>query len=172
MTVTLPMDDLPTSRRRRLVGKVNEPGRQHLSALSKDREQLSSTRPECRERPSSRPSPARQAERRDMGLLGMMARTAVVAGTATAVSNRVSRRQVNRWQQKADAKAYEQQAPPEQPPPPQYQQPQYQQPQYQQPAPAAAPNLIDELKRLADLKDQGILSDAEFTAAKSKLLGS
>ena len=102
-----------------------------------------------------------------MGLLGMMARTAVVAGTATAVSNRVSRRQVNRWQQKADAKAYEQQAPPEQQPPPQYQQP-----QYQQPAPAAAPNLIDELKRLADLKDQGILSDAEFTAAKSKLLGS
>ena len=118
-----------------------------------------------------------------MGLLGMMARTAVVAGTATAVSNRVSRRQVNRWQQKADAQAYEQQAPPEQPqnqqpPPQQYQQPQYQQPQYQQPqyqqppAPAAAPNLIDELKRLADLKDQGILSDAEFTAAKSKLLGS
>jgi hypothetical protein len=112
-----------------------------------------------------------------MGLLGMMARTAVVAGTATAVSNRVSRRQVNRWQQKTDAQAYEQQAPPEQPqnqqpPPQQYQQPQYQQAQYQQPpAPAAAPNLIDELKRLADLKDQGILSDAEFTAAKSQVLG-
>jgi len=126
-----------------------------------------------------------------MGLLGMMARTAVVAGTATAVSNRVSRRQVNRWQQKADAQAYEQQSPQEQPqyqaPPqqyqqpqyqhpqyqqPQYQQPQYQQPQYQQPpAPAAAPNLIEELKRLAELKDQGILSDAEFGAAKSKLLG-
>ncbi len=117
-----------------------------------------------------------------MGLLGMMARTAVVAGTATAVSNRVSRRQVNRWQQKADAQAYEQQPAQEQPqhqqpPPQQYQQPQYQQPQYQPPhpqppAPAAEPNMIDELKRLAELKDQGILSDAEFTAAKSKLLGS
>jgi hypothetical protein len=120
----------------------------------------------------------------------MMARTAVVAGTATAVSNRVSRRQTNRWQQKADAQAYQQQGPPEQQqyeqPPQQYQQPQYQQPQYQQPqyqppqyqpppapsaASAAAPNLIEELKRLAELKDKGLLSEAEFTAAKAKLLG-
>ncbi|MFN8197535.1 MAG: SHOCT domain-containing protein [Nakamurella multipartita] len=121
-----------------------------------------------------------------MGLLGMMARTAVVAGTATAVSNRVSRRQVNRWNQKAEAQEYEQQqSAPEQQPQyqdpqyqqqPQYQQPQYQQPQYQQPAPpAAAPaggsNIADEIQRLASLKEQGILSDDEFAAAKAKLLG-
>jgi hypothetical protein len=114
-----------------------------------------------------------------MGLLGMMARTAVIAGTATAVSNRVSRRQVNRWNQKAEAQEYEQQQPPQQndQPPPQYQQPQYQQPQYQPgppeaPAPAAGPsNIADEIQRLAGLKDQGILSDEEFAAAKAKLLG-
>ncbi|MEP6562884.1 MAG: SHOCT domain-containing protein, partial [Nakamurella sp.] len=81
-----------------------------------------------------------------MGLLGMMARTAVVAGTATAVSGRVSRRQQAKYQQKADAQAYnEEQAAPEQPQyqqaPPQYQQPQYQQapPQYQQPQYQQAP---------------------------------
>jgi hypothetical protein len=138
-----------------------------------------------------------------MGLLGMMARTAVVAGTATAVSGRVSRRQQARYQQKADAQAYqEQQAAPAQEAEPQYQQPQYQQPQYQQPppgyqqpqyqqpqypppppgyqqpqnvgdapAPAGEPNLVEEIKRLASLKDQGILSEDEFAAAKSKLLG-
>ena len=102
-----------------------------------------------------------------MGLFGMMARTAVVAGTATAVSNRVSRRQATKWQQQSDAQAYEeqpqQQAPPQQqyaPPPP-------------APAPAAADssNLVDELQKLASLKDQGILSEDEFTAAKNKLLG-
>ena len=115
-----------------------------------------------------------------MGLLGMMARTAVVAGTATAVSGRVARRQQNKYQQKADAQAYqEQQAAPaqEQAPPQQYQQaPQYQQPppQYQQPPPAPAAgstDVVGEIQRLAALKEQGILSDAEFTAAKSKLLG-
>ncbi len=116
-----------------------------------------------------------------MGLLGMMARTAVVAGTATAVSGRVARRQQAKYQQKADAQAYneEQAAPQEQAPqqyqqaPPQYQQPQYQQapPPYQEPAPAAEPSLVDEIQRLSTLKDQGILSEDEFTAAKSKLLG-
>ena len=115
-----------------------------------------------------------------MGLLGMMARTAVVAGTATAVSGRVARRQQNKYQQKADAQAYqEQQAAPaqEQASPQQYQQvPQYQQPppQYQQPPPAPAAgstDVVGEIQRLATLKEQGILSDAEFTAAKSKLLG-
>ncbi|MEQ6903086.1 SHOCT domain-containing protein, partial [Nocardioides sp. YIM 152588] len=60
-----------------------------------------------------------------MGLVRGMARTAVVAGTATAVSNRVSRRQAGRWAQQADAEAYRQQ--------------QYQQPAYQQPPPAPAP---------------------------------
>lgn len=123
-----------------------------------------------------------------MGLLGMMARTAVVAGTATAVSGRVARRQQAKYQQKADAQAYQeeqaapqepqyQQAPPQyQQAPPQYQQPQYQQapPQYQEQAPAAPaaePSLVDEIQRLSTLKDQGILSEDEFSAAKSKLLG-
>ena len=110
-----------------------------------------------------------------MGLLGMMARTAVVAGTATAVSNRVSRRQVGRWNQKAEAQAYEeqQQAPAPEPQPQQYQQAPPQYAPAPAPAPAAgdSPNLVDELHRLSTLKDQGILSEYEFTAAKSKLLG-
>lgn len=95
-----------------------------------------------------------------MGLIGGMARTAVVAGTATAVSNRVSRRQASRWQQQE----YEQQAAYQQPvaaPPP--------------PAPAAgtsdADTLSAELEKLGSLHRQGILSDEEFTAAKNKLLG-
>ena len=101
-----------------------------------------------------------------MGLFGMMARTAVVAGTATAVSNRVSRRQATKWQEKADAEAAEQQQ--DQQPPPQYQQ--------APPAPAPEPaadssSLAGELQKLASLKEQGILSQDEFTAAKNKLLG-
>ena len=93
----------------------------------------------------------------------MMARTAVVAGTATAVSNRVSRRQATKWQQKADAEAAEQQqAPPqdEQAPPP-----------APEPGAADSSSLADELQKLATLKEQGILSDDEFAAAKNKLLG-
>ncbi|HEY4993804.1 MAG TPA: SHOCT domain-containing protein [Nakamurella sp.] len=107
-----------------------------------------------------------------MGLFGMMARTAVVAGTATAVSGRVARRQQAKYEQKADAQAYQEQ---QQAPQQQYEQaaPQYQQPPPAPPAPAAAaaPNLVDEIQRLATLKDQGILSADEFTAAKNKLLG-
>jgi len=98
-----------------------------------------------------------------MGLFGMMARTAVVAGTATAVSNRVSRRQATKWQQKADAEAAEQQQAPlqdEQAPPP-----------APEPAAADSSSLADELQKLATLKEQGILSDDEFAAAKNKLLG-
>ena len=89
------------------------------------------------------------------GLLRGMARTAVVAGTATAVSNRVSRRQANRWAQQDEQ--------------------QYAQPQYEQappPAPAAAPDTVSQLKDLADLKAQGILTDAEFEAQKAKILAS
>jgi putative oligomerization/nucleic acid binding protein len=90
------------------------------------------------------------------GLLRGMARTAVVAGTATAVSNRVSRRQANRWA--ADQ--------------PQYAEPQYQEPQYAQPAPAAPEaDPIAQLKQLAELKDQGILTEEEFAAQKAKILG-
>ena len=98
------------------------------------------------------------------GLLRGVARTAVVAGTATAVSNRVSRRQANRWSQQSEPEYYEQ--PPVQyaPPPVQYAQP--------APAPAAAPDPIAQLKQLAELRDQGILTDAEFQAQKTKILSS
>ena len=119
-----------------------------------------------------------------MGLIGGMARTAVIAGTATAVGNRVSCRQSNRWAQKDQAAAYNQQqqyAPPQYAQPqyaqPQYAQPQYAQPQYVQPAPvpapaaAPAPDPIAQLKSLAELKDQGILTEAEFAAQKARVLG-
>ena len=96
------------------------------------------------------------------GLLRGVARTAVVAGTATAVSNRVSRRQANRWTQQSEAQAYEQQQQQYYAPPP----------QYAQPAPAAAPDPIEQLKELAELKNQGILTDAEFAAQKAKILAS
>jgi hypothetical protein len=100
------------------------------------------------------------------GLIRGVARTAVVAGTATAVSNNVSRRQAGRWaskEQQAQADAYAQQ---------QYQQAQYAQQAPPPPAPAAAPevDLVGELTKLADLKAAGVLSDAEFEAAKAKLL--
>jgi Short C-terminal domain len=80
------------------------------------------------------------------GLLRGVARTAVVAGTATAVSNRVSRRQAERWTQQEEP----------------------------QQAPAAAPetgqSTIDQLKELGELRAQGILTDEEFAAQKAKLL--
>jgi hypothetical protein len=101
-----------------------------------------------------------------MGLLGGIARTAVVAGTATAVSNRVSRRQYNRWAQQDQQQYYRE-------PPQQY---------YQEPAPAPAPagpaaagvepDRISQLKDLAALKEQGILTDQEFAAEKAKILAS
>jgi hypothetical protein len=110
-----------------------------------------------------------------MGLIGGMARTAVVAGTATAVSNRVSRRQANRWAQKDQSAYYEQQYAQPQYAQPQYAQPQYAQPQYVQPAPAPAPatedDMFEQLKRLAQLHDQGILTDEEFAASKARILG-
>ncbi len=92
------------------------------------------------------------------GLLRGVARTAVVAGTATAVSNRVSRRQANRWSQQNEPQYTEQ---------PQYSEPP---PQYAQPAPPPAPDPIEQLTKLAALKDQGILTDEEFTAQKAKIL--
>jgi hypothetical protein len=90
-----------------------------------------------------------------------MARTAVVAGTATAVSNRVSRRQASRW---SEQDQYRQQESYEQAPPP--------------PPPAAAPPQDDmsdklaQLKELGELKAQGILSEAEFEQQKARILGS
>ena len=91
------------------------------------------------------------------GLLRGMARTAVVAGTATAVSNRVSRRQADRWSQQ-DA----------------YAQPQYEAPPPAAPPPAAAPakDRVEKLKELASLKDQGVLTEAEFAAEKARILQS
>jgi hypothetical protein len=84
------------------------------------------------------------------GLMRGIARTAVVAGTATAVSNRVSRRQAGRWGAQ-DQQAYEQQAPP--------------------PPPAAAPtDKFTALKQLGELKDQGVLTEAEFAAQKQIIL--
>ena len=86
------------------------------------------------------------------GLLRGVARTAVIAGTATTVSNRVSRRQGQRWAQQEE--------------------------QQQAPAPEAAPpaaaaggqSTIDQLKELGELKAQGILTEEEFAAQKAKLL--
>jgi hypothetical protein len=100
------------------------------------------------------------------GLLRGVARTAVVAGTATAVSNRVSRRQGERWSQQEQASAYQQQ---------QYAQPQYAEPQYAPPPQPAAPpedDRISALKQLGELHAQGILTDEEFAAEKAKILSS
>ena len=99
------------------------------------------------------------------GLLRGVARTAVVAGTATAVSNRVSRRQANRWSTQEEAAYYEQQQYPQQQYPPQYAQPAL------VAAAAPAPDPIEQLQRLADLKSQGILTEEEFQAQKAKILG-
>jgi hypothetical protein len=84
----------------------------------------------------------------------------VIAGTATAVSNRVSRRQANRWagqnQQAYEQQAYEQQAPASQ-------------------APAPADDMdakLEQLRQLGELKSQGVLSEEEFFAQKQRILGS
>ncbi|HEU0042520.1 MAG TPA: SHOCT domain-containing protein [Jiangellaceae bacterium] len=103
-----------------------------------------------------------------MGLVRGMARTAVVAGTATAVSNRVSRRQARRWQEQEYAQAPE---PPAQQPA-----------QWGTPPPTPAPQpaaagvgeqdpLMAKLEGLAQLRSQGVLTEEEFAAAKAKLLG-
>jgi hypothetical protein len=93
-----------------------------------------------------------------------MARTAVVAGTATTVSNRVSRRQANRWAaQDQGSPAYmASTAPPQEAAPPP--------PQYAAPAPPSGADRITQLKELAALKDQGVLSEEEFAAEKAKIL--
>ncbi|MEU7034442.1 SHOCT domain-containing protein [Streptomyces sp. NPDC046237] len=97
------------------------------------------------------------------GLLRGVARTAVVAGTATAVSNRVSRRQAGRWAQQDYGQQGQQQ----------YQQSYQQEP----PAPAPAPagddmsTKIEQLKQLGELKAQGVLTESEFEAQKRALLG-
>jgi len=92
------------------------------------------------------------------GLIRGVARTAAIAGTATAVSNRVSRRQASKWAEQGAT------------------QPGYMQPQA--PPPAAAPqpaapapeDKLQMLKELGELKDSGVLTEAEFEAQKAKIL--
>ena len=87
-----------------------------------------------------------------MGLLRMAARTAVVAGTATAVAGRVQRRQAAKWDQQdaqQDEQQYQQEAPP----------------------PEAEDDATAQLQNLAKLHTQGVLTDEEFAAAKAKILG-
>jgi Short C-terminal domain len=88
------------------------------------------------------------------GLLRGMARTAVVAGTATAVSNRVSRRQGNRWANQQAA---------EQPPP---------EPAYAAPRGTDTNTKLAQLRELAQLRDSGVLDEAEFELQKSQILNS
>ena len=106
------------------------------------------------------------------GLIRGVARTAVIAGTATSVSNRVSRRQAGRWA----AQDQQQQAAAAPPPPPQYAAPE---PAYAPPPPppaAAAPADMDaklaQLAQLGSLRDAGVLSDIEFEVQKNRILTS
>ncbi len=99
------------------------------------------------------------------GLIRAVGRTAVVAGTATAVSNRVSRRQAGRWSAQEQQQQYEQQQA--------YQQQAYAPP----PQAAAAPaddtsDKLEQLKQLGELKAQGVLTEEEFQAEKNKILNS
>jgi hypothetical protein len=94
------------------------------------------------------------------GLLRGVARTAVIAGTATAVSNRVSRRQANRWAAQ-EQQSYEQQA--------------YAQQDYGTPPPEPADDMdakLAQLRELGELKSQGVLSEEEFAEQKRRILGS
>ncbi|MGA7398189.1 MAG: SHOCT domain-containing protein [Solirubrobacterales bacterium] len=88
------------------------------------------------------------------GLLRGVARTAVIAGTATSVSNRVSRRQGNRWAEQ-EAQKSQQQAPA---------------PAQAAPAAASAADPIEQLTKLGQLRDSGVLTDEEFAAEKAKVL--
>jgi hypothetical protein len=83
------------------------------------------------------------------GLLRGVARTAVVAGTATAVSNRVSRRQARRWGAQEEPQYYEEAPPPAE----------------------AAPDPMAQLRELGKLRDDGILTEEEFAAQKRRILG-
>lgn len=100
------------------------------------------------------------------GLLGTVARTAVITGTARATSNAMNRRAANkqaeeqeRIDQAAQQQYAEQQAAQQQAPPP-------------PPAPAGGDDLVSRIQELARLKEAGVLTDDEFAAAKAKLLGS
>jgi hypothetical protein len=127
-----------------------------------------------------------------MGLIRGVARTAAIAGTATAVSNRVSRRQANKWaaqdeqqaaeqDQAAKAQAYDQQQayaqqqayPPQQayaPPPAQQQAYAAPPPPPPQPAAPAQDDMLTQLQKLGELKAAGVLTEEEFAAQKAKIL--
>jgi hypothetical protein len=92
-----------------------------------------------------------------MPLIRGVARTAVIAGTATAVSNRVSRRQANRWGAQEAEQQQQYAPPPEQ--------------QYAPPPPEPEEDPIEKLREYAKLRDDGILTDEEFAEQKRKLLG-
>jgi hypothetical protein len=92
-----------------------------------------------------------------MGLIRGVARTAAIAGTATAVSNRVSRRQANKWAAQDEQQAAEQQEAPPPPPPP------------QEPA-APQADMLTQLQQLGELRDSGVLTEEEFAAQKAKIL--
>ncbi len=101
------------------------------------------------------------------GLMRGVARTAVIAGTATSVSNRVSRRQAGRWAEQDQQQQAQQQQ--------QYQEQAQQAPPPAAPAAPAAPDMdakLAQLKDLGELKAQGILDDAEFEAQKARILNS
>ncbi|WP_454042064.1 SHOCT domain-containing protein [Cellulosimicrobium sp. Marseille-Q8652] len=103
-----------------------------------------------------------------MGLIRGVARTAVVAGTASAVSGRVQRRQQGRWAAQDAQNAQPAYAEPQYAPPP---------PQYAAPPPAAPAGedmdaKIAQLRELAGLRDQGVLTPAEFDAQKARILSS
>jgi hypothetical protein len=91
------------------------------------------------------------------GLLRGLARTALVAGTATAVSNRVSRRQAGRWAQR-DQQEYADDQPDRVEPP--------------QPVPSTMEDRLAQLKQLGELRSQGVLTDAEFEQQKGRILNS
>ena len=91
-----------------------------------------------------------------MPLVRMAARTAVVAGTATAVSGRVARRQENRWAQQESQQQYQEAPPPQQVAPP--------------PAATSTDDKLEQLKQLGELKTAGVLTEAEFEAQKAKIL--
>lgn len=100
------------------------------------------------------------------GLIRGVARTAVIAGTATSVSNRVSRRQAGRWA----AQDQQQQAAAAPPPPPQYAAPA---PAYAPPPPAPDMDAkLAQLAQLGQLRDAGVLSDTEFEVQKNRILTS
>lgn len=103
------------------------------------------------------------------GLLGMAARTAVVAGTATVTANAVNNRQSGKQRAAMDQQAAQQQTAEQQQQIEELQQ-QVNAPAAQAPAPAGD-DMVTKLKQLADLKAAGVLSDEEFAAAKAKLLG-